>query len=87
MKLHFRTVEKVYGPPIICVCLAEDHGIEGKVVNAYEAALHELYPPSDEKEPSVRFVGWDFHRKCKGMAYGNIRQLLDQMSNDLQHQG
>lgn len=85
---HFSWHAATYGAPTIAVCLAEQHGAEGKVVNAYEAGVEELLGGLGTVDtPPAAYCGWDFHVECRGMKYENIRKLLDKLSADLEKQG
>ncbi|KAG1770369.1 SacI homology domain-containing protein [Suillus placidus] len=72
IKRHFRRTVPVYGPQTI-VNLAEQHGKEGMITNAYREYATKL----DAKD--VRYCEFDFHRETRGMKYENIYKLINQL--------
>ncbi|KAG2157447.1 SacI homology domain-containing protein [Suillus clintonianus] len=80
IKRHFRHSVPVYGPHTI-VNLAEQHGKEGMITNAYREYATKL----DAKD--VRYSEFDFHRETRGMKYENISKLINQLERVFQSQG
>ncbi|KIM79647.1 hypothetical protein PILCRDRAFT_823187 [Piloderma croceum F 1598] len=80
LKRHFeRTVPK-YGPHSI-VNLAEQHGKEAGITNAYRDYVSEL------ADKDVSYTEYDFHMETKGMKYENISKLIDTMQRTFESQG
>ncbi|KAG2349544.1 hypothetical protein BDR05DRAFT_1020563 [Suillus weaverae] len=80
IKRHFRRTVPVYGPHTI-VNLAEQHGKEGMITNAYREYATKL----DAKD--VRYCEFDFHRETRGMKYENISKLINQLERVFESQG
>ncbi|KAG1756423.1 phosphoinositide polyphosphatase [Suillus paluster] len=80
LKRHFRYAVSVYGPHTI-VNLAEQHGKEGLITNAYREYATKL----DTKD--ARYCEFDFHRETRGMKYENISKLIDQLERVFESQG
>ncbi|KAG1877755.1 SacI homology domain-containing protein [Suillus subalutaceus] len=80
IKRHFRRAVPVYGLHTI-VNLAEQHGKEGMITNAYREYATKL----DAKD--VRYCEFDFHRETKGMKYENISKLINQLERVFESQG
>jgi hypothetical protein len=80
IKRHFRRAIPVYGPQTI-VNLAEQHGKEGMITNAYREYATKL----DAKD--VRYCEFDFHRETKGMKYEHISKLINQLERVFESQG
>ncbi|EMD38456.1 hypothetical protein CERSUDRAFT_113620 [Gelatoporia subvermispora B] len=74
-----RTLQK-YGPHTI-VNLAEQHGKEAAVANAYGDYVREL------SLKDVQYLAYDFHRETRGMKYENIARLIDQLERTFESQG
>ncbi|PVG02589.1 hypothetical protein CPB86DRAFT_861460 [Serendipita vermifera] len=77
MKSHFTTLSDRYGPTM-CVNLAEQHGKEGPITDAYRTGVQEVDLPDTK---------WDFHAECRGMRYENISKLIHQMERTFERQG
>lgn len=73
------------------MCLAEKTGNEGKLVNEYERYVTGLREEEEGHEKqvgsSVKYLGWDFHRECKGMHYERVSQLVDEGLDDMLKHG
>ncbi|KAG0705071.1 SacI homology domain-containing protein [Suillus ampliporus] len=80
LKRHFRYAVPVYGSHTI-VNLAEQHGKEGLITNAYREYATKL----DTKD--ARYCEFDFHRETKGMKYENISKLINQLERVFEGQG
>lgn len=80
IKRHFRRAVPLYGPHTI-VNLAEQHGKEGMITNAYREYATKL----DAKD--VRYHEFDFHRETRGMKYENISKLTNQLERVFESQG
>ncbi|KAG1903754.1 phosphoinositide polyphosphatase [Suillus fuscotomentosus] len=80
IKRHFRRAVPVYGPHTI-VNLAEQHGKEGMITNAYREYATKL----DAKD--VRYCEFDFHRETRGLKYENISKLINQLERVFENQG
>ncbi|KAF9819771.1 hypothetical protein IEO21_01862 [Rhodonia placenta] len=63
------------------VNLAEQHGKESQVTNAYRDFVSEL---DDE---NIRYLAYDFHTETKGMKYENISKLISQLERTFENQG
>ncbi|KAL1944714.1 hypothetical protein VTO73DRAFT_3144 [Trametes versicolor] len=77
---HLGKVTAAYGPLTI-VNLAEQHGKEGQVTNAYGDYVKELAPKD------VKYHAYDFHAATKGMKYENISLLIDELERTFEAQG
>ncbi|KAI8989706.1 SacI homology domain-containing protein [Trametes punicea] len=77
---HLNKATAMYGPLTI-VNLAEQHGKEGQVTNAYGEYVKELNPKD------VRYVAYDFHAETKGMKYENISKLIEELERTFESQG
>ncbi|KAI0664663.1 SacI homology domain-containing protein [Cubamyces menziesii] len=77
---HLNKTTAVYGPLTI-VNLAEQHGKEGQVTNAYGQYVKELDPKD------VKYVAYDFHAETKGMKYENISKLIEELERTFESQG
>lgn len=88
LRKHFITQTNRYGE-ILVVCLAEKTGNEGKLVNEYERQVELLNSQStgDLLKSNIKYLGWDFHKECKGMHYEKISNLMDESLDDLLKQG
>ncbi|KAH7926636.1 hypothetical protein BV22DRAFT_1062448 [Leucogyrophana mollusca] len=80
LKRHFKRTVPIYGPHTI-VNLAEQHGKEGAITNAYREYASKL----DAKD--ARYCEYDFHRETKGMKYENISKLLNELERTFESQG
>ncbi|KIY65285.1 hypothetical protein CYLTODRAFT_357070 [Cylindrobasidium torrendii FP15055 ss-10] len=80
VRRHFAKTVPKYGPHAI-VNLAEAHGKEGALVQAYGECVNEL------ASPDVQYNYYDFHVETKGMKYENISKLIDAMSKTFESQG
>ncbi|GJE90764.1 SacI homology domain-containing protein [Phanerochaete sordida] len=80
LKRHLQRLLQRYGPLSI-VNLAEQHGKESVVTNAYRDFVHEL------ALKDVQYTDYDFHTETKGMKYENISKLIDQMQRTFEGQG
>ncbi|KAH9043290.1 SacI homology domain-containing protein [Lactarius pseudohatsudake] len=78
---HFKRTLPTYGPHTI-VNLAERHGREGMITNAYGEYVEEAQL-SDVK----RYCAYDFHAETKGMKYENITKLVTQLERSFESQG
>ncbi|OSD08576.1 hypothetical protein PYCCODRAFT_1429632 [Trametes coccinea BRFM310] len=77
---HLEKTKSMYGPLTI-VNLAEQHGKEGQVTNAYGQYVNELHPED------VKYVAYDFHAETKGMKYENISKLIEELERIFESQG
>ncbi|KAH8827011.1 SacI homology domain-containing protein [Flagelloscypha sp. PMI_526] len=80
MKKHFARTVVSYGPHQ-CVNLAEQHGKEGVVTEAYRKGAEQL------NNPDVKYHEYDFHVETRGMKYENIAKLLTSMEKTFEEQG
>ncbi|KAH9952101.1 SacI homology domain-containing protein, partial [Amylocystis lapponica] len=80
LRRHFEHIVPNYGPPTI-VNLAEQHGREANVTNAYRDYVKE----SDSKD--VQYQAYDFHSETKGMKYENIAKLIGVLERTFENQG
>lgn len=67
---HFEKQTEVYGK-VICINLAEQHGKEGQITQAYKQRVEDL------KNDKVQYVAFDFHKECAGMKFENVSKLLE----------
>ncbi|KAG8835535.1 hypothetical protein FRC17_002764 [Serendipita sp. 399] len=85
---------------ITCVNLAEQHGKEGALTDAFRNYMDELNLPdakyvinSNESAlaltnpKDIKSIMWDFHAECRGMRYENISKLISQMERTFEKQG
>jgi hypothetical protein len=100
MKKHFADLCASYGR-ILVICLAEKSGNEARLVAEFERQLELLkqtfhpHPtatkdepvPAEEEKDWVKFLGWDFHQKCKGMHYEKVLDLVQQIDSDISNFG
>ncbi|KAH9180498.1 SacI homology domain-containing protein [Lactarius sanguifluus] len=77
---HFKRTLPTYGPHTI-VNLAERHGREGIITNAYGEYVEEA------QLPDVKYCAYDFHAETKGMKYENITKLVTQLERSFESQG
>ncbi|KAF8275070.1 SacI homology domain-containing protein [Lactarius quietus] len=77
---HFTRMLPTYGPHTI-VNLAERHGKEGVLTNAYREYVEEA------QLPDVKYCEYDFHAETKGMKYENITELITQLERSFESQG
>ncbi|KAH9945870.1 SacI homology domain-containing protein [Epithele typhae] len=77
---HLSRVTAAYGPLTI-VNLAELHGKEGQVTNAFGDYVSEL------ASEDVRYHAYDFHAETRGMKYENISNLIDKLERTFESQG
>ena len=54
-------------------------GKEGALAKAFEKQVQ------DNGDPDIRYIGFDFHHKCKNMQYENLSFLIQDVQGDLQH--
>ncbi|OBZ69155.1 Proteasome subunit beta type-5 [Grifola frondosa] len=80
LRRHFARTTAAYGPHTI-VNLAERHGKEAQVTNAYGNIVAEL----DSKD--IRYKAYDFHAETKGMKYENISHLIVKLERIFESQG
>ncbi|EGG12950.1 uncharacterized protein MELLADRAFT_87169 [Melampsora larici-populina 98AG31] len=88
LRKHFITQTHRYGD-ILIVCLAEKTGNEGKLVNEYEHQVEVLnqQPSTTDLRSNIKYLGWDFHKECKGMHYEKISNLMDESLDELLKHG
>ncbi|KAH9001323.1 SacI homology domain-containing protein [Lactarius akahatsu] len=77
---HFKRTLPTYGPHTI-VNLAERHGREGMITNAYGEYVEEA------QLSDVKYCAYDFHAETKGMKYENITKLITQLERSFESQG
>ncbi|KAI0748534.1 SacI homology domain-containing protein [Daedaleopsis nitida] len=77
---HLSKVVSTYGPLTI-VNLAEQHGKEGQVTNAYGEFVNQL------GLKDVKYHAYDFHAETRGMKYENISKLIDTVERTFESQG
>ncbi|KAI0647334.1 SacI homology domain-containing protein [Trametes meyenii] len=77
---HISKTVAIYGPLTI-VNLAEQHGKEGQVTNAYGDYVKEL------GSKDVKYHAYDFHAETKGMKYENIAKLIEELERTFESQG
>ncbi|KAF8912099.1 SacI homology domain-containing protein [Gymnopilus junonius] len=80
LKKHFSSTIPLYGPHTI-VNLAEQHGKEGVITDAYREYMHEL------NMKDAQYCEYDFHTETKGMKYENISTLIGSMERTFETQG
>ena len=76
---HFDAQVKRY-EKVICVNLAEQHGKEGQITEAYRKRVQEDIKKGD----SVQYVAFDFHKECSGMRFENVSKLLDNVHDTIE---
>lgn len=77
---HFKRTLPPYGPHTV-VNLAEHHGKEGVVTQAYRDYL------SEANLSGVQYHEYDFHAETKGMKYENISKLIEHLDRTFEAQG
>ncbi|KAH0583578.1 hypothetical protein H2248_009201 [Termitomyces sp. 'cryptogamus'] len=80
LRRHFDKSVALYGPHTL-LNLAEQHGKEGAVTDAYRHYMQEL------DSPDARYHEYDFHEETKGMKYENISKLVESMDKVFDTQG
>ncbi|ESK89839.1 hypothetical protein Moror_824 [Moniliophthora roreri MCA 2997] len=80
MKRHFQRTLPWYGPHTV-VNLAEHHGKEGAITQAYREFMKEL------NNSDAQYHEYDFHTETRGMKYENISKLIQAMEKTFDHQG
>ncbi|KAJ8078947.1 hypothetical protein PM082_013231 [Marasmius tenuissimus] len=80
IKRHFQRTIPRYGPHTV-VNLAEHHGREGAITQAYREYMNEL------NDKDAMYNEYDFHTETRGMKYENISKLIDTMEKTFDHQG
>ncbi|KAI0929197.1 hypothetical protein AcW1_006209 [Taiwanofungus camphoratus] len=80
IKRHFKKVIPRYGP-LTVVNLAEQHGKEAQVTNAYRDFVNEL------NCKNIQYYAYDFHVETKGMKYENISKLILELERTFENQG
>ncbi|CAL1705121.1 unnamed protein product [Somion occarium] len=80
IRRHFSKTVMQYGPLTI-VNLAEQHGKEALITNAYREYVTEM------KMPDVQYNEYDFHLETRGMKYENISKLIENMERIFEGQG
>ncbi|XP_074340297.1 phosphoinositide phosphatase SAC8 isoform X2 [Apium graveolens] len=78
LERHFHDLLQRYGETV-AVDLTDKHGDEGELSTAYAAEM--------EKLQNVRYVSFDFHKKCGNGNFDNIQLLYDEISEDFEKQG
>ncbi|KAI9510219.1 SacI homology domain-containing protein [Russula earlei] len=77
---HFKRTVPSYGSHTL-VNLAEQHGKEGVITNAFREYVKEA------QLPDVQYCQYDFHAETKGMKYENISKLITQLEPSFESQG
>ncbi|EJD05667.1 uncharacterized protein FOMMEDRAFT_139037 [Fomitiporia mediterranea MF3/22] len=80
LRRHFSKSITRYGPHTV-VNLAEQHGKEAVVTNAYREYTREL------GSKDVRYTEYDFHHETKGMHYEKISSLISKLRKTFDTQG
>lgn len=75
---HFELQTARYGP-VTCINLAEQHGKEGEITEAYRSAAEKLI----KKGAPIKYQPFDFHKECAGMKFENISKLIDMLKDTL----
>jgi hypothetical protein len=76
---HFDTLTSRYGD-VVAVNLANAHGSEGALGDAYAAAVAALpILPGG----AVRYVGFDFHAVCGATRYDRLESLWEEVGGDV----
>ncbi len=80
---HCRELLSLYGQ-ITAVCLVDQHGSEGRVGCAYEAAVRRWNAVYSEAK--IRFFWFDFHRECdkRNGGYENLKPLVSRVLDQSQ---
>ncbi len=78
-KTHFEAQVKRY-EKVTCINLAEQHGKEGQITEAYRKRVQEDIGMTDK----VQYVAFDFHKECSGMRFENVSKLLDNVHETIQ---
>ncbi|EEB96785.1 hypothetical protein MPER_04019 [Moniliophthora perniciosa FA553] len=80
MRRHFQRTLPQYGPHTV-VNLAEHHGKEGAITQAYREFMKEF------NNSDAQYHEYDFHTETRGMKYENISKLIQAMEKTFDHQG
>ncbi|PPQ63259.1 hypothetical protein CVT24_006784 [Panaeolus cyanescens] len=80
LKRHFTRTVPVYGH-LSCVNLAEQHGKEGAITQAYREFMQEA------NMKDAQYFEYDFHTETRGMKYENISNLIESMDKTFDGQG
>lgn len=74
---HFDSLFELYGP-VTAISLIDNRGSEAMLYGALKNAVDLM------ASPRLTFVGWDFHKKTKGMKYEKVdHELLPMIDGDL----
>jgi hypothetical protein len=79
-KFHFELQVKHYGPQIL-VNLVNRKGYEHPVGETFAKIINQL------KNPSLKYIHFDFHHECRKMRWNRVQLLIDQLEQDLRQQG
>ncbi|KAL0565241.1 hypothetical protein V5O48_016787 [Marasmius crinis-equi] len=80
IRRHFQRTIPRYGPHSV-INLAEHHGKEGAITQAYREYMREL------NDKDAQYNEYDFHTETRGMKYENISKLIDAMEKTFDHHG
>ncbi|KDN52684.1 hypothetical protein K437DRAFT_253878 [Tilletiaria anomala UBC 951] len=79
---HFDEQVQRYGK-VTCINLAEQHGKEGQITEAYRKRVEEDIKKGD----SVKYVAFDFHKECSAMRFENVSKLLGNVHETMESMG
>ncbi|KAG0781054.1 hypothetical protein G6F22_009758 [Rhizopus arrhizus] len=79
-RFHFELQVKHYGPQIL-VNLVNRKGYEHPVGETFAKIINQL------KNPSLKYIHFDFHHECRKMRWNRVQLLIDQLEQDLRQQG
>lgn len=75
---HFNEQVRIYGEPQLCVNLANQHGSEGRLVDAYGQNA------ANFKGGKLHYVAFDFHKECPKTNWSRLTYLLQVRAADIQ---
>ena len=81
---HFEQQVSKYGK-VTCINLAEQHGKEGQITEAFRKRVEEDL--DEEKKKDVEYVAFDFHKECSGMRFENVSKLLENVAKTTTQMG
>lgn len=80
LQQHFRQLSGTYGA-ILALDLINQKGGESLLGAKYASAMQQL------KDPSLRYVAFDFHHECRSLHFENLDKLFRQIASLLDEYG
>lgn len=83
---HFKDLSAIYGG-LQVASLVNKNGGEGVIGTEYERHAQQLNHEIDAGARAIGFEWFDFHEKCRGFNYSNVRLLTDSLAEVLEEFG